>query len=651
MTHRFYPSDVLLAISWAQREIQRPDSNLNALLSRHALGSLAELFNSDALTDSVDELFDGLQQYPWQTIVDRNEVFEFAPVGCVVLDDLRAGNTLRGLWYGWLTGNDVAIRSANAQFWRNLVEILRQPGFPLPAFRATEPEVVVAGMQVTVPDVVIACDSGNNELEPVPNTRDATLFGETLDRNNAIAVIAPDGASLDSLASLLVVDVRADWVHELFHRRYRPGVNLAAARNATDEPSRRARLDARIRYLVHAARRTTHYRDLPEVYTFSDLQQLPFLDKETLETRSLPRSRDMCSDARPSGEVLRSGGTSGAPRYVVYSRRDWNNMIREAIPLFYSLGVAPGDRMINTLYGGGMYGGMITTVCEFSRMPIECYTTGQVLSVNDLLMLVTRFNANIILGVPSLILPLLREAKERMPSLTIDKIIYGGVPMAEVDKIWLRKELGTKVISSILAANDGAQIGYQCGHLDGGLHHLCDDFNLVEIVDDEGKVLADGETGNMAITCMQKTEGPLIRYLIGDVGRIVHMNCACGMKGRVLDYLGRSDGHVKFFRRAIYHHDVLEALATFQVSQLQLEIVTKNHKECLIAHLESPAQLDAAEVKSFLENRFTALGGASQFDQSVDAFEFTVKCFPEGALARNAVSGKIKPVVDHRVGQ
>ena len=58
-------------------------------------------------------------------------------------------------------------------------------------------------------------------------------------------------------------------------------------------------------------------------------------------------------------------------------------------------------------------------------------------------MLVRDFSANVLLGMPALILPLLREAKQLDPTLRIEKVVYGGTPMTESDKEWLRTELGT----------------------------------------------------------------------------------------------------------------------------------------------------------------------------------------------------------------
>jgi phenylacetate-CoA ligase len=355
----------------------------------------------------------------------------------------------------------------------------------------------------------------------------------------------------------------------------------------------------------------------------------------------------MDSGARPSGEVLRSGGSSGAPRYVVYSRTDLHNMIREAIPQYYALGLRAGDRLINTLFGGKMYGGLTTTVAELSRMAVECYTTAQLTTVDDLLMLAGDFGANAVLAQPAMLLPLLREAKEREPGLRLRKVIYGGTPMAEADKTWLRENLGTEVISSMLAANDGAQLGYQCGELGGTLHHICDDYNLIEVVDAHGDPVPDGELGDLLITNLQKFEGALIRYRIGDCGRIRHVDCACGMSGRVLEYAGRSDGQIEIISRRVQYGDVVAALESFGVSQTQIEITSVDGKERMTIRTESAAAVDPAAARAHLIGKIPVLGDIEDFD--IDLFDLVVECLGEGELNRDPVSGKIKTVIDRRL--
>ncbi|MGH3938358.1 MAG: phenylacetate--CoA ligase family protein [Pseudonocardiaceae bacterium] len=644
---RYYPTDLLLAVERIEQELTaKPGSPVARLLDLAGLSGLAGLFDGAALAEGLDGLFGGLSQYPWQPLIDSNDVYEFSPIGTVVLDDRDASNTLRGLILGWATGNEVAIRTSRQPFWRDLMDILRQQGFPLPAGRTgNEREHVLGGHLVDVPDLVTVLPQQPPQQKP-GQTADTPPAGSA----NALRIrVDPELTGSDCGAGIaLALDCRAAWVHQLFRRDYLMGTRLSAARSR-DIGEEAGRLDAKLRYLVQRARRTPYYRDLPPVQGIGDLTRLPIMDKADLEAHSLPSSRDLCSDTLPTGEVLRSGGSSGDPRYVVYSRTDWHNMVREAIPLFYGLGLRKGDRLINTLFGGKMYGGMTTTVSELSRMPLECYTTGQLASVDDVLMLSASFNANAILAQPAMLLPLLRNAKARRPDLRIEKVIYGGTPMAESDKTWLRDQLGTRVISSILAANDGAQLGYQCGELGGMLHHICEDYNLIEVVDQDGNTVPEGERGDLLITSMQKFEGPLIRYRIGDCGRIFQHDCACGVSGRILEYTGRSDGQIEIISRRVIHSDVLAALEVFGVSQLQIEITSRNGKEIMIVRTESPGALDSQEVRNYLIEKLPVLGELHDFDADLDLFELVVECFPAGELTRNAVSGKIKSVIDRRL--
>lgn len=584
---RHYPTDLIIALDRA-REF------------------LPALPRSIELSEALDRLFGGLSQYPWQFNIDGNDVFLWNPLGTVTLDDHKPESTLRGLIMAWATGNDVRIRTRRPAYWNGLLARLRSSGVPLPGCRVS-----------TIDD-----SSEHGPVLTVPSAEDGGL----------------------------PADCDSDWARGLMTRTRLRGTTLAAARAEDDEINGRARLDAKLRYLAHRAKDVPYYRELAAAGGLDDLAKLPILDKAALEANSLPSSRAMCSSVPPSGEVLRSGASSGNPRYIVYSRTDWMNMVREAIPMLYSMGLSSGDRLINTLYGGGLYGGMLTTASELSRMPIECYTTGQFITVDDLLMLCDRFAANSILGMPALILPLLRDAKAKRPGLILEKVIYGGTPMAESDKDWLRRNLGTRVISSVLAANDGAQLGYQCGSMSGTLHHLCEDYNLIEAVDEAGRPVPEGEAGDLLITSLQKFEGPLIRYKIGDHGRVFRLDCACGVSGPVLDYRGRSDGLIRVKGLTLLYGEVFEALARFEVSQLQIEVATRDNKETVTVRTESALSLDSAAVRAYLAEKFEALGDATEYDAALDVFEFSVECHAEGRLGRNPVSGKIKPIIDARLG-
>ncbi|WP_327309440.1 phenylacetate--CoA ligase family protein [Streptomyces sp. NBC_01298] len=661
---RYYPTDLLLAVEAAERRLrEQPDAGLALLFREAGLSRPSALLNTRELAEGLDELLGGLSQYPWQPLTDSNDVCLLSPVGTVVITDRRAGNTLRGLLLAWATGNHVVVRTARPRFWQDLTARLRLPGHPLPDCRTitTQPaqsarsgespeaaDLTSTGVSLDVPDIVLLPADGtpappDGELYAPPGSPARPALEIHLDPNRAVA-------SQDLAGSILRMDCRAEWAQRLFRRRYLKGTTLAAARSR-DTAQADDRLGAKLRYLTGRARRTPYYRGLPDARSLADLAHLPILDKAALQAHSLPAGRDLCSGDSPSGEVLRSGATTGAPRYIVYSRTDWNNMVREAIPLFYGMGLEPGDRLINTLFGGDLYGGLTTTLTEFTRMPLECYTTAQAVTVDSLLMLVDSFAANALIGVPTLLLPLLREAVQRDPGLRIEKVLYLGTAMSDSDQTWLRDNLGTRIISSVLAANDGAQLGYQCPYMSGRLHHLNDDYNLVEVIDDDGRPLPAGTTGQLLTTSLQKFEGPLIRYRVGDRGRIVEHDCPCGIRGRVLEYHGRADGAIRVKGEVLQHQELLSELSVFQVSELQAHITSRDGREILTLRVESPVPLEADHLREHLRTAFKVLGNGHMFDDGLDVFSFGIETYLPGLLPRNESSGKIRPVIDDRLAR
>jgi len=88
----------------------------------------------------------------------------------------------------------------------------------------------------------------------------------------------------------------------------------------------------------------------------------------------------------------------------------------------------------------------------------------------------------------------------------------------------------------------------KCKNFNDGFHygHLAFDKSYIEITDDEGNVLPEGEVGNITGTCLFNSSMPFIRYRMGDKGAIIYdHDCPCGcnlpiltkLQGRETDYI------------------------------------------------------------------------------------------------------------------
>lgn len=94
---------------------------------------------------------------------------------------------------------------------------------------------------------------------------------------------------------------------------------------------------------------------------------------------------------------------------------------------------------------------------------------------------------------------------------------------------------------------DAGFLAHECPH---GKLHLSEEDIVVEIVDDDGNRLANGETGNIVVTHTSTRSFPFVRYQTGDVGAISDEPCACGrglsilsqLDGRSTDFIVTPDG-------------------------------------------------------------------------------------------------------------
>jgi phenylacetate-CoA ligase len=91
--------------------------------------------------------------------------------------------------------------------------------------------------------------------------------------------------------------------------------------------------------------------------------------------------------------------------------------------------------------------------------------------------------------------------------------------------------------ANIYGTNELGTIAASCGRSPG--MHVFEDIFLIEVFQ-EGRPAEAGKVGRLVITDLANTAMPLIRYDVGDVGRLLTAPCPCGRKTARLEVLGRS---------------------------------------------------------------------------------------------------------------
>lgn len=74
-----------------------------------------------------------------------------------------------------------------------------------------------------------------------------------------------------------------------------------------------------------------------------------------------------------------------------------------------------------------------------------------------------------------------------------------------------------------------------------GMYHLFSERVIVEVVDERGRSVNEGEEGLVTVTCLDNTVMPLIRYQPGDIGVLrSKLACSCGNTSPLLEIRSRT---------------------------------------------------------------------------------------------------------------
>ena len=253
----------------------------------------------------------------------------------------------------------------------------------------------------------------------------------------------------------------------------------------------------------------------------SDLGKFPFTVKTDLRDNypfnmfAVPREKLV--------RVHASSGTTGKPIVVGYTAADidvWSEVMARSIR-------AAGGRtgmIIHNAYGYGLFTGGLGVHYGAERLgctvvPISGgMTERQVQLIND-------FRPDIITVTPSYMLAILDEFKRqgidpRKCSLKVG--IFGAEPWtnamrAEIEQAFDMDATDIYGLSEVM----GPGVAQECLETKDGLH-IWEDHFYPEVIDPEtGKVLPDGEKGELVFTSLTKEALPVIRYRTRDLTRLL----------------------------------------------------------------------------------------------------------------------------------
>jgi phenylacetate-CoA ligase len=277
--------------------------------------------------------------------------------------------------------------------------------------------------------------------------------------------------------------------------------------------------------LAHANRNVPYYRrilkeagiDPNSFASFSELAKIPPLTRSTL----MDSFQELQDPSIPETAVTRvsSGGTTGKPVTVVHEKRrhlervlithrayavaGWhlgNPTCEIALRLIdYSAWTTHSEKLKNLLF-------------NVSIRPAISLTSGQ---IGEILDDVTRGKWSTVFAYASVFDIFCDYVSEHKMGVLIPRVIPCGELVTDTQKERWRQVLGTEVFE-VYGSREMTSIAMETP--DHRQLVVNGDQYYVEITDESGKTVPDGEPGLITITSLLEYAMPLIRYQLGDVG-------------------------------------------------------------------------------------------------------------------------------------
>jgi phenylacetate-CoA ligase len=307
---------------------------------------------------------------------------------------------------------------------------------------------------------------------------------------------------------------------------------------------------------------------------FAAVAALPLLDKRTIRENLAAMT---CRNV-PGGPIrFATGGSTGHP-LVLYVDRGRIAADKAARLLTHTwFGVKCGDPEVY------LWGSPIELRAQDALKRLRDRLTNETLleafhlSPSSMGAYLTRMNAIdpvSIFGYPSSLTRLAEfgvRQNLRFCGKRLRTVFTSGELLDEQQRDTLSRFFRARVADGF-GSRDGGFIAHEC---EAGRMHAIDQHLVIEVVDDDGRPVAPGETGEIVITHLEALATPLLRYRTGDLGALHLEPCRCGrnmtvlgvVAGRRTDHLVASDGSLSHGLSAIYVLREMTNIEQFQVRQ------------------------------------------------------------------------------------
>lgn len=296
------------------------------------------------------------------------------------------------------------------------------------------------------------------------------------------------------------------------------------------------------KFIAYAIKHTEYYRENEKKYSIlnslDDLAYLPILEKSYLKENTKKFYSDESNNR--NSRLLSTSGSTGSPMKIKVSVNDLQKRYKLVLKNMIEFGldlrkpyaritghdIADNDRIYRKDFFHNHY---FLSAFHLSDKTISKYYN-----------VIVQNNIEALDGYPSAIYTMVKLLMDNNYKIECIKSIYvTSEKLHQYQKDVIEGYFNCKVFN-YYGSNEQAPYVFTCTN---DKLHLADSTGVIEVVDNNGNYVPNGEVGSMLITSFTSHFMPLIRYRIGDSCVIsTDQTCNCGNDGIIIEeIIGRDE--------------------------------------------------------------------------------------------------------------
>jgi phenylacetate-CoA ligase len=356
-----------------------------------------------------------------------------------------------------------------------------------------------------------------------------------------------------------------------------------------------------------------------------------------------------------NGITFKSGGTSGQPKYSVYTNAEFAQFTQAFGTGMVRGGIDPGEGIGNMFYAGKLYASFL-----FVARCLEASGTGMCYPIaggypEETLDIWRQFKLTTLAGVPTTLISMLDMMTDQdREQLSLKKFLYGGEPMFADQVATVQHYFpGCEVRSIGIAGVDYGELGWVPPGEDIGVHRVFEDNTILEILNDEtGEPIQEiGQSGKLVLTNLYRRLMPVIRYPVGDRGEWLDPE---GTPWRRFRVLGRTEEGARIGPMTLYVEDIANVLATglddLHIQSFQIVVTHEDQRDrcTLKLAISHPENLPAHYTERLQQAVYTARSMYTDLIAQALVHPLTIEWVHARDLTINPRTGKLIRVLDLR---